>query len=124
MTTIELLGLTAITAILFTFVSAWMNEKIISLEKERRKVAEVLNLVIVWALIAWLSFGESWLSVAVFLMPIVLRFGFFDLILNKLLGWDLNYRGTTSKIDRLNIPQWVKFAVVLIFIILVIWIIV
>jgi len=110
-------------SILYTFLDAWMNEKIIRVEKQKRKIVASIMMILSWSLIILFAFGFEWISLLAIVTPFVIRYSLFDLILNKLMDWKYNYQGTTNIIDilsvKLKIPFWLKFIILSLFVVFI-----
>ena len=116
----------AVAALLYVYIDAWTNEKIILNEKQKRKMTAAINMVIVWAVISYFALGLTWVAFAAFTIPFILRYAFFDPFLNLLMNWKTNYTGTTSVIDlfskKIKLPFGIRFIILGIFIVVLIFI--
>lgn len=115
----ETYAIIALFALLYAFLDAWHDEKVI-----RRQGSGMFNWhqidggikTLVAAFIAYLAFGVTWMAALVAVGILAVRWLVFDAVLNRLMGWGSNKKGGLDAV-----PFWIRGIVLLIVIIILIY---
>lgn len=113
----ETYAIIALFALLYAFLDAWHDEKVI-----RRQGSGLFNWhqidagikATVAGMIGWLAFGVTWTAALVAVGILSIRWLVFDAVLNRLMDWGGNKKGGLDAV-----PFWIRGIVLVVVIILI-----
>ena len=90
------LGIISVFAILYSFLDAWHDEKVIKKQNKGlfnwHQIDAGIKLMVA-CVVAYLAFGFTWVALLVAVGILAVRWLTFDFILNRLMGWGNNKKG-------------------------------